>query len=527
MSPAAGPTAGAGFVHAKDGSLFDELDRPLRLRGVGLGNWMLPEGYMWRFPGQASSPREIEALVSGLVGGERAVRFWTDFRDRFITEADIARIAAEGFNHVRLPINWRTVMDESGEPLSDGYELLDRLVGWCRAHGLWVLLDLHGAPGGQTGTNIDDSPRRRPELFEQPRYRELTLRVWTLLAQRYADEPTVCGYDLLNEPLPDAYQHRYADRLAELYRELTAAIRAVDPHHLIVYEGTHWATNWAIFTEVWDPNSMLQFHKYWSPPDLPSIRPYLDTGDRLGLPVYMGEGGENDLDWLQTAFQLYDDCGISWNFWPWKKLDTTTSPCSAELPPGWDDVTAWAAGRGPKPSADQAWDTLTGLLDRVSLDRCLYRTEVVNAVLRRAPLRLPATGFSFLGEGESYATAQGRPLPYFRSDDSVTVRRRDGSPKKVDFSRGAQAEFVVELDPGDWVTYEVNIDRPARLEISVRATGHVVARLDDMEILADGAGAGGPLPAGRHKLRVTAVTPTALSAAIVREAGPVGETGEG
>src|SRR5260370_26849109 len=103
---------------------------------------------------------------------------------------------------------------------------------------------------------------------------------------------------------------------------------------MISYEGTHWATNWDIFTEVWDSNSILQFHKYWTPPDRPSIQRYIDVGRELGLPIYLGEGGENNLDWTQTAFQLYDDSGISWNYWTRKKIDTLTAPGSVMAPLG-------------------------------------------------------------------------------------------------------------------------------------------------------------------------------------------------
>jgi endoglucanase len=489
-----------GFVRADGENLVDGTGQPVLLRGVGLGNWLLPEGYMWRLPGAASSPRQIEALVTDLVGAERAARFWTGFRDRFVTEADIARIAAEGFNHVRLAINSRVLVDEP-----DGFDLIDRLIDWCRTHRLWVLLDLHGAPGGQTGTNIDDSPNGRPELFEQPHYREQTLRLWTMIARRYADEPVVLGYDLLNEPLPGDYQHRYADALAELYRDLTAAIRAVDPHHLIVYEGSHWATNWDIFTEVWDENSMLQFHKYWSPPDLPSIRSYVDIGARLGLPIYMGEGGENNLDWIQTAFQLFSDHGISWNFWPWKKIGTVTSPCSVAVPAGWEAVRAWAAGTGPKPGAEAAWATLMDCLGKVELASCTYRPEVVNAMLRRAPLRLPATGFTFRGPGHSYhVPGTGQPLAGFRADDGVTVRgvepefgHNDGRPR-------AEGELLaVELAAGDWVAYEVNVAAPAVLEVIVDGAGDPALAFDGVALPATGRTAG-PVEPGCHTLRVTA-----------------------
>jgi hypothetical protein len=466
-----------GFVRVDNGELVDARNEPLLLRGVGLGNWLLPEGYMWKFePPGPQSPRQIEALFIDLVGPERAARFWTDFRERFITEPDIERIAAEGMNHVRLPINSRVVMDDDGALIPSGFELIDRLIGWCRDHGLWVVLDLHGAPGGQTGTNIDDSPNSKPELFVERRYQDQTVALWVTLARRYRDEPVVAAYDLLNEPLPDGYGARYAGELIALYRRLTAAIREVDPHHVIVYEGTHWATDWSIFTEVWDANSMLQFHKYWSPPDRPSITPFLATAGDLGLPVYMGEGGENNLGWLQTAFQLYEDHGISWNFWPWKKVDTRTSPCSVDPPDGWSELVGYAAGVAPKPSADDAWAILTNLLEAIELSRCTYQPEVVSAILRRAPLRIPAVGFGFLGPGRSYLTSAAFALEGFRSDDLVTIRDAHGAaPRTLNFDytegvRNSSAdELVVCLSPGDWVAYEVNVLRATKLAIVIAA----------------------------------------------------------
>jgi endoglucanase len=258
-----GPSSG-GFVHRQGGQIVDGYDEAVLLRGMGLGNWLLAEGYMWGFePPGPLSPREIEALVSQLVGPERAARFWAEFRHRFVGEDDIARIALEGLNHVRLPINSHLVMDDDGAFQPDGVALIDRLIQWCRTHGLWVVLDLHGAPGGQTGTNIDDSPHGTPELFSSPRYLELTVKLWRQLALRYADEPVIAGYDLLNEPLPDEFDNLYRADLVKLYRELTVAIREVDPNHMIIYEGTHSATNWDIFTEVWDANSMLSCRSTW------------------------------------------------------------------------------------------------------------------------------------------------------------------------------------------------------------------------------------------------------------------------
>jgi hypothetical protein len=521
-----GPTR-TGFVHARDGRLVDGSGSERLLRGVGLGNWLLPEGYMWKLPPPApQSGRGIEALVEDLVGADRAAEFWSRFRDVFIAEADIAAIARDGFDHVRLPLNARYLVDDEGTLLESGFEYVDRLVAWCRRHGLWVILDLHGAPGGQTGTNIDDSPRGLPELFVHDRYRTHTVDLWRAIAERYAHDPTVAGYDLLNEPLPNDFQHRYERDLVDLYRDLTREIRAVDRSHLIIYEGSHWATNWTIFDSVWDENSMLQFHKYWSPPDRPSIQRFLDIGDRLGLPIYMGEGGENNPGWLQTAFELYESCGVSWNLWPWKKIDTTTSPVSVRPPRGWERITGYASGRSDRPGVEEAGAILDDLLERFALSRCERRTEVVNACFRRAPLTLPASGFGFEGPGESYETTAAVPLVGFRNDDAVTIRHGSGEePETINFShntglpREPEESLRVELGSDDWVAYTFTAHAgPVVLEVI--AQGSVRLWLDDVALDPMDSGhrfAARLETSGSHRLRVGAGgEPVSLDAIHVR-----------
>src|SRR5688500_11869003 len=61
------------FVHVEDGGLVDGDGEPLLLRAMGLGNWLLPEGYMWKLPGaRGDRPRRIEARIAELIGEERA-----------------------------------------------------------------------------------------------------------------------------------------------------------------------------------------------------------------------------------------------------------------------------------------------------------------------------------------------------------------------------------------------------------------------------------------------------------------------
>ena len=477
------PASFDGLVHARDARLYDGSGHELLLRGVGLGNWMLPEGYMWKFGPGAESPREIEALTKRLLGEDGASRFWDSFYAGYITEADIQRIAESGFDHVRLPINSRLIQGDDGAPLEQGYAMIDRLIEWCRKHQLWVLLDLHGAPGGQTGTNIDDSPNNKPELFMDETYRALTVRLWRDLARTYADETVVLGYDLLNEPLPNEWQDVYAAELVELYKDITAAIREEDPGHLIVYEGVHWATNWSIFTEVWDQNSLLQFHKYWSSPDTASIAPFLEVRDRLGLPIYMGEGGENTLEWLYTAFRMYESHNIGWNFWPWKKLETATSPVSITAPDGWASVVA--AGSDPSLVVADAALIFDGLLANMSVETARWNPDIVAALLGEHPVVIPAWGFGVRGPGESYSSASSATIDGIRAGDAVNFAWASSGPHPANpFEQtdgrayALEEQLVVNLEPGDWLEFELTHVDPATVRVLGAEGGTRVERTE-------------------------------------------------
>lgn len=213
---------------------------PVLLRGFGLGGWLLPEGYMWRFYTKCDRPRRIEALIEKLCGAEYAASFWERYYGSYITEADIRLAAQNGFNSVRLPFNARHLR----EP---GYlRCIDDCVRWCGKHGVYAILDMHAAPGGQTGQNIDDSERDLPELFMRPEHRDELCALWALLAARYRGEAAVAGFDLLNEPLirKDA---EHNGRLVPLYLRITEAVRRADPERIVIWEGAHWATDFSVF----------------------------------------------------------------------------------------------------------------------------------------------------------------------------------------------------------------------------------------------------------------------------------------
>ena len=184
----------AGFLHTHSVDIVDETGQKVILRGVGLGNWLLPEGYMWRFGNGADRPRRIEQLVSDLIGPQPAERFWKEYRSQYITEKDIQRIAELGFNSVRPALDARLFMSEGDDAafLDEGFELLDNLIKWCKASGVYVIIDMHASPGGQTGQNIDDSANDQPQLFIDPKYQDRLVQLWVKIATRYQGRADGC-----------------------------------------------------------------------------------------------------------------------------------------------------------------------------------------------------------------------------------------------------------------------------------------------------------------------------------------------
>lgn len=331
--------ASSGFIHARGRVLVDGNGRSFAVKGINLGNWLVPEGYMFKFT-FARAPKEIASVIATLVGATAAARFWSTFRDVYIGERDIRFIKAAGFNTVRVPLHWRLFVepgiDGDDRFQGEGWALLARLIGWCRAAGLKVIIDLHAAPGGQTGVNHDDGTGF-PLTFYVPRYRALTIALWQRLATHYRDEPTVLGYDLLNEPVSPYSDETYLNpRLEPLYRDITAAIRAVDRNHLVFLAGAQWSTSFAVFGRPFDRDLVYTYHKFWARPTRDAVEPYVDFSYRFDVPLLIGETGELNDAWNKQFRELNERFGIGWCFWSYKTIDSTTTVVSIKSPPGWD-----------------------------------------------------------------------------------------------------------------------------------------------------------------------------------------------
>ena len=378
--------AGAQFAHTDHKQIVDPAGKPLLLRATNLGNWMVPEGYMWLFEGGPQSPSEIRALVLELLGPEGSAAFWQKYRENYVTREDITFLHRAGFNSIRVPLHYN--LFESDE--SEGFKLLDRLVAWCRAEGLYVILDLHAAPGGQTGANIDDSAGY-PWLYQSPQEQEHLIVIWRRLATRYRDEPIVLGYDLLNEPIPPFPKLAPLNSSLEpLYQKVSEEIRKVDRHHILIVGGAHWDGDFSIFGKPFDTNVVYTFHKYWTAPDESVIKQYVEFRERLDVPIWMGESGENTDDWIAKFVNTLEKNNIGWAFWPYKKLEKTTAVVSIVPTANWAKIVEFAKlprGTGhveerlkARPDQETINRAFAELLENVSLQKCRVNAGYLRAL---------------------------------------------------------------------------------------------------------------------------------------------------
>ena len=366
----------------------------LFIRGTNLGNWLNPEGYMFGF-GKTNSPHFMNEMLSQLVGPANAAGFWQDFKDNYITQEDIHFIAQQGANTIRLPFHYKLFTKEDYMGLSDntqeGFKRIDQVVEWCRAEGLYLILDMHDCPGGQSGDNIDDSYGYSWLITERV-YQEEFIDIWKRIARHYKNEPVILGYELMNEALATHFNKDY-DRLskllAQLYRETAEAVRKVDRNHIIILGGANWNTRFEMLEIDYDPNLMIECHRYGGEPTTEAIRYYIETQKKTNRPMYMGEIGHGSIEWQTRFSETMERANIGYTYWPYKKVDNS---CMMGIirPEGWQRVVDFAEAtrdnyrairsEREKLPQDDAMALLRAFLQNVSFERCKVQEDYIKSM---------------------------------------------------------------------------------------------------------------------------------------------------
>ncbi len=222
------------MLHTEGAQWLRESGKPIQLKGVNLGNWLMQEFWMM---GQGSNGIDdqckLEAILDKRFGYAERERLYRLYRKNWMRERDWDLIAQYGMNVVRLPFIWSVIEDEKnpGHLRADAWEYLDDAIAQAERRGMHVILDLHGAVGSQ-GWEHHSGCAGKNLYWSTPEFQERTIWLWQAIAARYKDRAAVAGYSLLNEPWGTT-PVVMAKEVIRLYH----AVRSVDPNHVIILPG--------------------------------------------------------------------------------------------------------------------------------------------------------------------------------------------------------------------------------------------------------------------------------------------------
>lgn len=355
------------FIKLKDTILMSSLGNPITLHAVNLGGWLLWEGWMWG--GGFTKESVIKERLYNLLGKEAYTKFLQQYYDNYITEKDIALIAQHGFNCIRLPFNYR-IFEADNNQYIDGFKKLDEVISWCKKYGLYVIPDMHAAPGGQNNLFISDPENTK--LWNSEENQKHANDLWRKIAERYNNDTTIAGYDILNEP-----DVNNTATLIDFYKTLVKNIRSVDTNHLLIIEGNNLAHSFKGFPAKLDDNQVYSYHYYpWfneknKLKNLKNITSEINTS----LLLWCGEWGEDTPENLKEISKLLsaqpNQCGTA--FWTWKRIykNNNRYPLySIHSIPDWDKIVAWLTWKISKPNKEQTAKGIEEFLNGIKIENC-------------------------------------------------------------------------------------------------------------------------------------------------------------
>jgi len=478
-----------GFLHRIGQNVVDGSGKNIILRGLGVGGWMVQEGYMLKTDGFAGTQFQIKNKIEDLIGKKDTEAFYKAYLKNGITKRDIDSLKAWGFNSVRLPMHYNlytlpiekeTVAGENTW-LEEGFKMTDDLLKWCEANKMYLILDLHAAPGGQgMDANISDYDTSKPSLWESEANKKKMVALWVKLAERYKTSAWIGGYDIINEPNwnfsgtnKNGCDEKLNAPLRALQLEITKAIRTVDKNHLVIIEGNCWGNNYSGMFPLWDENMMLSFHKYWNYNDQASIQDIVNLRKEHNVPIWMGEGGENSNVWFTESISLLEKNNIGWAFWPMKKVENIAGVTSVTKNADYQKLLDYWKNGGTKPTPAFAKKALMQLAENYKMDKVTVKPDVIDAMFRQVQTtetkpyknhNLPAKVFAVhydLGQNGfaykdndfvNYKTVTGKFDAWNKGD-----RMRNDGVDIEECNDKSNVGFAVGfIEAGEWLQFSVN-----------------------------------------------------------------------
>jgi endoglucanase len=506
------PAQAQGYLKAQGKNIINDKGQNVLLRGIGLGGWMLQEGYMLGISAEGQQQYRIRQRIDSLIGPAATQEFYDTWLANHTTRADIDSLRSWGFNSVRLPMHYNLfTLPVEKEPvagqntwLTKGFEMVDSLLAWCAANKIYLILDLHAAPGGQgNDLNISDRDPSLPSLWDSEANRNKTIALWKKLAQRYANKAWIGAYDILNEPNygfedpadRNGLKETKNEPLKKLLVDITKAIRAVDKNHIIVIEGNGWGNNYNGMLPPWDDNMVLSFHKYWNKNDQASIQNIIKIRDQYTVPVWLGETGENSNVWFAQAVNLLEANNIGWAWWPLKKLGAN-NPLQIRSNLNYQDVLNYWNGKGKKPGESNAYSGLLELATYTRAGTNRVHRDVIDALMRQPHnsqtipfannsikngAMIKAVNYDLGKNGYAYwdrDTADYRVSGINGVGNRGHTYRNDGVDIVMDSSH-YETYYVNHIEDGEWLQYTIDVKQKGiytiGLSVASKTTGGAVS----------------------------------------------------
>ena len=246
------------WLKVSGNKIINEKGDTVYLRGFGLGGMLHMENFIDGYPANEEAMREglLEVL-----GDEKYNLFFDNFLQSYFTEPDAEYIHSLGLNLVRIPINYHLFEDDMnpGVIKEGAFKQLNRVIELCAKHQIYTIIDLHAFPGFQNQHWHSDNPTHKALFWKHKDFQDRALHLWEVIAEHYKDQPWVAGYDLMNEPADPT-----GKKVFPYYKRLRDAIRKIDTKHILFLEGNTYATDFDMFTEIWD-NVVYTNHDYAVP----------------------------------------------------------------------------------------------------------------------------------------------------------------------------------------------------------------------------------------------------------------------
>jgi len=460
----------AQYLHVVGKEVFGNDGKKIILKGMGLGGWLVPEGYML---GTWGSPTSIRNRIVDLIGEDSTKVFYEKFEKNYVAEKDITQLAEWGFNSVRLPFHYKTLSPSYRSYNEEGFAVIDSVIDWCARNEIYLILDMHVAPGSQSGDENADGDEGA-KLWDSKENQDWAVDIWGEIAKRYATERWIGGYDLLNEPV----LFNGGRQVRDLQRQMRNRIRKYDLNHTLFVNGNMWSRAFEGLGPALDENMIWAFHYYswmvFNRVNQNTIQYLINFRNLTNRPLWLGEAGENSNEWFMEVTNLMEKNDIGWAWWNYKKIGTITGPVSSPSDSVYQEITRYWNGDGGRPSIETAQLGLNNMVENLKLENCEIKKGVIASLLddNYGTKNLPFKDLFIPGEIDIVDYDLGaNGLAYFDFDyidnrpnggglktwNNGWAYRNDGVDIQVSSDTKISKYHVSHTESGEFLKYTINV----------------------------------------------------------------------